>query len=93
MVHFKDIGGRYQTCICKFCGVKTFITNYMNGTDESGIRFPYMGFQCQTCGSIQLGNKGELEHTSDICQKCDGDLRRDMPLFCPSCKSQRSVNA
>lgn len=86
MAYFADITGRGQYFICKLCSVKTWFVNYQNGTDEKGRRFPYMGFQCQDCGTIQLGNKGELEHTDDKCIGCCGTLKRDKPLFCPSCK-------
>lgn len=96
MVYFENIQARYQSFKCRFCGTSTMYNNYWQGRDEETLeRYPIPFYQCQTCGEVQAAQNREYEHiwdySNDRC-KCGGELRRDRPLFCPSCKGQKKEN-
>lgn len=79
MTYFDDLNGKGQSMKCRLCGVSTWFINYINGREESGESFPYYGFQCQTCGKIEVGEARAIE-TDKKCS-CGGVFRRDKPLL------------
>jgi hypothetical protein len=77
-ITFDTMGGAGKVR-CLACGYNEDIISFVHGADESTT-----GVQCQFCGKFHaLRNPG---NKIIVCE-CGGKLRRDIPLFCPQCKS------
>ncbi|MDP3395007.1 hypothetical protein [Sediminibacterium sp.] len=83
MLKFETIESSGTNASCNKCGISTWVTNYMEGTEE-GERVTYWGFQCLTCGNIETGKARETE-TNGGCRECGGILSRKEPIKCPAC--------
>ena len=74
--------------ICKDCGHTENMTCFTHGIDsKTGKRNGHKGFQCKDCGKLYAIINFELEKS--IVKNCDcgGTIQRELPLFCPKCKS------
>lgn len=83
MLKFDTLDSSGTNATCNECGISTWVTNYMEGTSE-GERVTYWGFQCNTCGNIEIDKAIETE-TNGGCSECGGMLSRAEPIKCPAC--------
>jgi len=70
------------TIFCNDCGYKENIVSFIHGMDNSST-----GYQCQSCGKFHALDDFEETVMPLICS-CGGKLNREIPLFCPQCKSK-----
>ena len=95
-MYFNDIGTFGLGPLCKNCGVITHFTGQNRyRLEENGIdivKYQYE-HQCQDCGALKMADPDDKLDTTillkDRCS-CGGQYRRDKPLFCHSCKSNKT---
>lgn len=86
-LYFTKIPGK-GNIICKDCDHKESITGFMHGLDVNvKKRTSERGQQCQTCGKLFVTFSYEDENLHLKNCDCGGNLQRELPLFCPKCKS------
>lgn len=96
MKYFKDIGVFGLPATCSNCGTLT----HFNGQSryrikENGINLVVntYEYQCQDCGELKMSgdddDKYGIEPLTQRCS-CGGQFRRDKPLFCISCKVNKT---
>ncbi len=90
MIKFDTLESSGTHASCNKCGLSTWVTNYMEGTEESE-RVTYWGFQCQTCGNIETGKAREFQ-TDRGCRECGGKLSREEPIKCPACLGSGNIS-
>lgn len=86
-LYFDKIAGKGNIA-CKDCDHTEIMTGFMHGLDaKSNKRTGQNGYQCQDCGKLHAIFSFEKE--KPIIKNCDcgGTLQRELPLFCPKCKS------
>ena len=94
MKYFDDITTFGLEATCSSCGVLTFFTGRNRYRMlENGIhlvKYDYQ-FQCQDCGELKMPgvSHGYSQTLAERCN-CGGQYRRDKPLFCKSCKTNKT---
>lgn len=95
MKYFDDVNTFGLDATCSGCGVLTHFTGRNRyRLDKNGInmvKYVYE-FQCQDCGVLKMANFKEASNKflEDRCA-CGGQYRRDKPLFCSSCKINKTA--
>lgn len=96
-MHFTDIGTFGVNPVCKNCGASTHFTGQNRYRLEEGgfnvVKYQYE-YQCQDCGALKMdGFDDELGTAVFMHERCEcgGQFRRDKPLFCYSCKANKTV--
>jgi hypothetical protein len=84
-LHFFFCGGA-GLITCGDCGFNEKIVGFLHGLDDG--EGTLTGYQCQQCGRFHELNSTLTIPEGKKCE-CGGDLSRDKPLFCPSCKSKK----
>ncbi|MBA3673538.1 MAG: hypothetical protein H0W75_01030 [Chitinophagaceae bacterium] len=93
-VYFKDIVHTGANLKCPQCSVK-------NGFDASKkiqfkaqladiIKYRHQ-YQCQICGKLKLGDMNVTDDGLEELCECGGYYRRDKPLICKTCNSNRKL--
>ena len=90
MLKFDTLESSGANASCKKCDISTWVTNYMEGTEE-GEGVTYLGFQCQTCGNIETVKARETEINGG-CRECGGILSREEPIKCPACLGSGNIS-
>lgn len=95
-MHFADIGTFGLDATCKHCDVLTHFTGQNRYRLEEGrfniVKYVYQ-HQCQDCGVLQMADFDDETNTSIVLKErcaCGGQFRRDKPLFCSSCKENKT---
>ena len=94
MKYFSDVGPFGLKATCSNCGVMTHFTGQNRyRLEENGIsvvKYVYQ-YQCQDCGTLKMADFDDppAEFMEKRCE-CGGQFRRDKPLFCYSCKANKT---
>ena len=96
MKYFDDVTTFGLNATCSSCGVLTFFAGQNRyRLEEKGInivKYQYE-FMCQDCGLLKMQ---DFEDASNKVLKvrcgCGGQYRRDKPLFCSSCKINKTTD-
>lgn len=86
-LYFDKIPGT-GNIVCKDCDHTEIMIGFTHGFDvKSNKRTGKSGCQCQDCGKLYAISSFEKE--KPIIKNCDcgGTIQRELPLFCPKCKS------
>lgn len=84
-LYFFDCGGA-GLIKCGDCGFNQEIVSFLHWLD--GGDGTLSGFQCRACGKFHEA-KNSLGVPEGMKCECGGELSRDKPLFCPTCKSKK----
>lgn len=83
MLYFFKMGGAGKAS-CLDCDFSEEIVSFLHGTHLDMLSDT--GFQCQKCGELQV-IKNDMDNSKSVKCICGGDLDRELPIFCPKCKS------
>jgi len=97
MKYFTDINTFGLDATCNNCGILTHFTGQNRyRLEEKGINIVKYQYehQCQDCGTLRMADFNDdtniTEFLKDRCS-CGGQFRRDKPLFCNSCKVNKTI--
>lgn len=89
---FKDDGLMYYWKMggagainCNECDFNSEIVSFLHGHGPES--WNNSGFQCQNCGKFHE-IECDMNNSKDEKCECGGELVRDMPIFCPTCKTK-----
>ncbi len=93
MITFSDIQFPNLKANCKHCGVTTIFTVYIRyrvDDDSSVLIIP--DYQCQDCGKLKFSkpDNADIDEFLSIRCECNGQFLRDKPLYCNSCKKNKT---
>lgn len=80
-LYFWRMGGVGQIQ-CLNCSYQEEILSFIHGLNTSST-----GLQCQSCG--QFHSIKDWQDNKHLYCGCGGILEREMPVFCPECKSKK----
>jgi hypothetical protein len=93
MILFPEIQFPFLSASCNHCSTTTIFTGYRRyRVDEDNSVLIVPEYQCQDCGKLTFSMPDTLadENILSTCCECGGQFRRDKPLFCSSCKINRT---
>lgn len=81
-------GGNELTC--RNCNDKTFYSTFTRWKFKGHAKYEW-GYQCQDCGELTMSeeNIAGRQYLIKRCN-CGGQFRRDKPLFCKNCNSNKN---
>lgn len=83
-LYFSIMGGA-GTIHCNVCDFSQDIVSFLHGFGEDP--WSNSGYQCQQCGKFHEIERDTKNAMGQRCE-CGGNLEREMPLFCPKCKTK-----
>lgn len=92
MITFSDIQHPSLSAKCNHCGVTTIFTGYKRyRVDDDGLVQIVPEYQCQDCGKLTF-SMPDTPDNDILLQRCacGGQFRRDKPLFCNNCLSNKT---